>query len=101
MGLPADDDTPSGPEAAQAWVEALRPGTWFKLSLQGEWINARLIWVSRNQRFFMFTGRQADEIHTLPRQVLCNLREQGLVTEVQQRSLVQRAADSLMGELGD
>ena len=101
MGLPAADDTPSGPEAALAWVEALRPGTWFKLSLQGEWVNARLIWVSRNQRFFMFTGRQADEIHTLPRQVLCNLREQGLVTEVQQRSLVQRAADSLMGELGD
>lgn len=102
MALTApDDDTPSGPEAAEAWVEELHPGTWFKLSLQGEWVNSRLIWVSRNQRFFMFTGRQADEIHTLPRQVLCTLREQGLVTAVQQRSLVQRAADSLMGELDD
>lgn len=107
MGLSAAEDTPSGPEAAEAaeaaeaWVEGLHPGTWFKLSIQGEWVNSRLIWVSRNQRFFMFTGRQTDDIHTLPRQVLCNLREQGLVTEVQQRSLVQRAADSLMGDLGD
>lgn len=102
MGLnAASDDRPSGAEVAETWVMELRPGTWFKLSLHGEWINARLIWVSRNHRFFMFTGQQADDIHTLPRQVLCKLREQGLVTAVQQRSLVQRAADSLMGDLGD
>ncbi len=79
----------------------MRPGTWFKLSLHGEWVNSRLIWVSRNHRFFMFTGRQHAEIHTLPRHVLCKLRSEGLAAAVQQRSLVQRAADSLMGDLGD
>lgn len=102
MGLDAQaKDEGSGPEAIEAWVNALRPGTWFKLSLQGEWVNSRLIWVSRNHRFFMFTGRQQAEIHTLPRHVLCKLRSEGLAAEVHQRSLVQRAADSLMGDLGD
>lgn len=102
MGLEAQaQDEASGPEAVNAWVDELRPGTWFKLSLHGEWVNSRLIWVSRNHRFFMFTGRQHAEIHTLPRHVLCKLRSEGLAAAVQQRSLVQRAADSLMGDLGD
>ena len=102
MGLEAQSkDEGAGPEAVEAWVAELRPGTWFKLSLQGEWVNSRLIWVSRNHRFFMFTGRQHAEIHSLPRHVLCKLRSEGLAAAVQQRSLVQRAADSLMGDLGD
>lgn len=103
MGLedPEQTGASSALAAADTWASELRPGTWFKLSLHGEWVNARLIWVSRNQRFFMFTGRQADEIHTLPRHLLCRLRSEGLAAVVQQRSLVQRAADSLMGDLGD
>ena len=101
MGLTAQGEGQAGPEAINDWVDALRPGTWFKLSLHGEWINSRLIWVSLNHRFFMFTGQRKAEIHSLPRHVVCKLRGEGLVTAVEQRSLVQRAADSLMGDLDD
>lgn len=97
MGAQMPDDA----SAVEVWLDELRPGTWFKLSLQGEWVNARLIWVSRNHRFFMFTGRRRDDIHTLPRPILAQLRKEGLAAEVQQRSLMQRAADSLMGDLND
>lgn len=86
-------------QGARTWAEQVRPGTWFKLSMEGEWVNARLMWVSANHRFFMFTGRQADEIRTLPLDVLSRLRQEGLVTDVPQHTLVQRAADSLWSDL--
>lgn len=100
MGLdaPAPDASAS---AAEAWVNQLRPGTWCKLSLQGEWTTARLVWVSHHHRFFMFASAKASDMHTLPRRVLLRLRGAGLATALQDRSLMQRAADSLLQDLGN
>lgn len=100
MGLDVENaaEGKSG-QTADEWVETLQPGTWFKLSLHGEWIDSRLIWVSRNHRFFIFTGKQRDDILTWPRQSLAKLRREGFASEMTQHALVQRAVNSLMGDL--
>ncbi len=97
-GVPADESDAT--QTVEDWVDSLKPGMWFKLSIQGEWINSRLIWISRHHRFFMLTGKHRTEIHTLPRDILAKLRAEGLATEVTQHKLVQKAMDSLMGDLG-
>lgn len=81
------------------WADALTPGTWCKLFMQGQWTTARLLWVSENRQFYMFGGDLAGRLHSLSRRALERLRAEGLATSLEDRSLMQRAVDSMVQEL--
>lgn len=81
------------------WADALTPGTWCKLFMQGQWTTARLLWVSENRQFYMFGSEVAGRLHSLSRRALERLRAEGLATSLEDRSLMQRAVDSMVQEL--
>lgn len=81
------------------WADALTPGTWCKLFMQGQWTTARLLWVSDNRQFYLFGSDLAGRLHSLSRRALERLRAEGLATSLQDRSLMQRAVDSMVQEL--
>ena len=81
------------------WADALSPGTWCKLFMQGQWTTARLLWVSENRQFYMFGSDLAGRLHSMSRRALERLRAEGLATSLEDRSLMQRAVDSVMQEL--
>ena len=81
------------------WADALTPGTWCKLFMQGQWTTARLLWVSENRQFYMFGSDLAGRLHSLSRRALERLRAEGLATSLEDRSLMQRAVDSMVQEL--
>ncbi len=95
MGL----DTESASAAAAQWVQGLREGQRCKIFLQGQWVTARLMWQSENGGFFMFSSPLEGGSHSLTRRALERLRAEGLVTEVAEPTLLQRAVDSLMQDL--
>ena len=81
------------------WADALTPGAWCKLFMQGQWTTARLLWVSDNRQFYMFGSDLAGRLHSLSRRALERLRAEGLATSLEDRSLMQRAVDSMVQEL--
>jgi hypothetical protein len=88
-----------GLEAGQAWTLALPCGQDVKLFVDGHWVRTRLLWVSANRQFLVFSARGTDRLHTLTQGALARLRREGLASEVQAISLMQRSVDSLLGEL--
>lgn len=83
----------------QQWADALAPGTWCKLFMQGQWTTARLLWVSENRQFYMFASDLPGGLHSMTRRALERLRAEGLATSLEDRSLMQRAVDSMVQEL--
>lgn len=93
-------DHPHGDTPAE-WGQSLRKGMWCKLYLQGQWTTARLLWISDNRQFFMFTSDKAGGMHSMTRRALERLRAEGLATNLEERSLMQRAVDSMLQDLDD
>lgn len=88
-----------GLETGQAWALALPCGQDVKLFVDGHWVRTRLLWVSANRQFLVFSARGTDRLHTLTQGALARLRREGLASEVQALSLMQRSVDSLLGDL--
>jgi hypothetical protein len=86
-------------ESAAEWIDTLETQAWCKLFIQGRWATTRLLWLSDNRQFFMFTSRHGGGMHSLTRRALLRLRSEGLATRVEDRSAMQRAVDSLLGDL--
>ncbi len=104
--LPMGYDSKAGthsqdPALALAWIDALDAGQWCKLCLKGQWASMQLIWVSENQLFFMFSSKGEGRMHPMSQGALLRLRTAGLATSLQERSVMQRAVDSLLQNLGD
>lgn len=91
----ATTDTPA------TWASSLQKGAWCKLFLQGQWTTAHLLWTSTNRQFFMFTSDKAGRMHSMTRRALERLRAEGLATSLEDRSLMQRAVDSMLQDLDD
>ncbi|MBI5925175.1 MAG: DUF1631 family protein [Aquabacterium sp.] len=87
------------PQTPAEWTESLHKGMWCKLFLQGQWATAHLLWTSSNRQFFMFTSEHAGRMHAMTRRALERLRSEGLATNLEDRSLMQRAVDSLLQDL--
>lgn len=83
------------------WAESLHKGMWCKLFMQGQWTTAHLLWTSSNRQFFMFTSERAGRMHAMTRRALERLRAEGLATNLEDRSLMQRAVDSMLQDLDD
>jgi hypothetical protein len=87
------------PQTPAEWTQALEPGTWCKLFMQGQWATAQLLWVSDNREFFVFKRSMATLLQSTTRKALERLRAEGLATSLEERHLMQRAVDSMLQDL--
>lgn len=101
IGLMSHPETEAGRLAREAWQSRLVPGSWYLMFIQGRWVTAQLTWVSDNKQFFLFSSQQAGHAHSMTRRALERLLAEGLVTVLEDRSLLQRAADSMLQDLDD
>jgi hypothetical protein len=94
-------DPQAGRLAREAWMAKLTAGSWYHMFVQGQWVTAQLMWSSDNGQFFMFASQHAGHSHSLTRRAVERLLAEGLITVLEDRSLMQRAVDSLIQDLDD
>ncbi|MGS0753348.1 DUF1631 family protein [Roseateles sp. GG27B] len=87
--------------AATSWMDGLHLGGWYRLLIQDEWLTAQIAWVSDSGKYFLFVGQDADERHSLTRGAIEQLLTHGLIAQLDDMSLLQRAVDTLTQELDD
>ena len=88
-GTPADDDPAKR-------IEAIATGSRYRLFLHGRWIRTQLLWRSVRGQFFLFAGEAPGRTHSVTRQALERMSEEGLVKPLEEASLLQRAVDALV-----
>lgn len=94
-----EQDSPEARAALQRWVEGLQIGHWHHLFIQGDWHTAQIAWISEGRQFVLFVGRDSEERLPLTRRALEALLANGLITALEEDSVVQRAVDTLMSDL--
>jgi hypothetical protein len=94
-----EHDSPDARAALQRWIDGLQIGRWFHLFIQGDWHTAQIAWISEGRQFMLFVGRESDERLPLTRRALEALLANGLITALEEDSVVQRAVDTLMSDL--
>ena len=94
-------DSPEAKAAIQAWINGMTVGTWYHLFVQGGWQTAQLVWIGESRQHHLFVSQETDERHSLTHGALERLLPNGLITALGEDSVVQRAVDSLMQNLGD
>lgn len=93
-------DEDAMPATLDAWLVGLRLGSWCHLFLHGEWLTSQLTWISDSRNYFVFSGGQEGGAPlSLTRGAMLQLRAAGLLAELEERPLVQRAVDNLMQTL--
>ncbi|MFN4115793.1 MAG: DUF1631 family protein, partial [Inhella sp.] len=98
--LPLQDTPPSQFDEAQAWLDQLAIGGWFHLFVDGGWETAQLVWIGGDRRMFLFVAQDGEHRHTLTEGALIYLYLNGLAMYLEQEGLVERAATTLMQDLG-
>ncbi|TDP71056.1 DUF1631 family protein [Roseateles toxinivorans] len=83
----------------EAWQRSLKPGSWCHMFVQSQWTTAQLTWISDSRNYFVFSGEHGAPPQSLTRGALLQLRAAGLLTELEDRNLVQRAVDTMMQDL--
>jgi Protein of unknown function (DUF1631) len=91
--------SPDARAALQRWIDSLQIGRWFHLFIQGDWHTSQIAWISEGRQFMLFVGRESDERLPLTRGALEALLANGLITALEDDSVVQRAVDTLMSDL--
>ncbi len=94
------DNSPESRAALAAWVDGLEVGQWHHLFIQSQWLTAQIAWISESRQFFLFVGQDAEDRHSLTRGALEKLLANGLITSLAEETVVQRAVDTLMQDLG-
>jgi len=94
-----EHDSPEARAALQRWIDSIEIGRWFHLFIQGDWHTAQLAWIGEGRQFMLFVGREADARLPLTRRALEALLANGLITALDDDSVVQRAVDTLMSDL--
>jgi hypothetical protein len=93
------DDQRAALAAIKHWMDAVHIGAWYHLFVQSQWLTAQVAWISENQQYYLFVGQDADERHSLTHAALERLLANGLITALDETSLLQRAVDTLMQDL--
>ena len=95
-----ENDSPEARAALAAWVDGLEVGQWYHLFIQSQWLTAQIAWISESRQFFLFVGQDAEDRHSLTRGALEKLLSNGLIASLAEDTLVQRAVNTLMQDLG-
>ncbi|MEO3691928.1 DUF1631 family protein [Roseateles paludis] len=99
VALYSGGDREAARSAIEAWFGGVHIGRWFHLFTQGEWHTVQLAWISPSSQSYFFVGRDLDERLPLTRKALEALLANGLITALEEESVVQRAVDTLMSDL--
>lgn len=75
-------------------VDALEPGAWMDLVVDGQWLRAQLTWASPHRTLFMFISG-AGLAHSLSRRTLERRRQQGLIRWVSDGKVLDQALDAV------
>ena len=94
-----EHDSPDARAALQRWIDGLQLGRWYHLFIQGDWHTAQIAWIGEGRQFMLFVGREAEQRLSLTRRALEALLSNGLITALEDDSVVQRAVDTLMSDL--
>ena len=92
----ADNDA-----AAAAWLDAQRPGAWYRMFLRGRWSVMRLLWCSASRTRWLFASPHPQRNAAFEHATLRRLRAQALVRPLVERAVVVRAAESVRRRLAD
>lgn len=87
--------------AMAAWLDGIKVGRWYHLFIQSQWLTAQVAWISESTQFTLFVGQDAEDRHSMTRGALMKLLANGLITALDEDSVVQHAVQSLMNDLGD
>lgn len=99
VALYSEEHSPHARAALQDWMAGLQIGGWYHLFLQSEWITAQIAWISDSRQMFLFVGQMPDERHSMTRGALEQLVANGLITQLEDAPLLQRAIGTLMLDL--
>lgn len=94
--VPMALDGDNAEQQASRWLAALPIGVRCKIFLHAQWTTAHLIWRSDNGQFYMFSSALAGGSHSMTRRAIERLRIEGLVTDVAEPGLLQRAVAGLL-----
>ena len=99
VALYSEEHSPHARAALQDWIASVQIGGWYHLFLQSEWITAQVAWISDSRQLFLFVGQVPDERHSMTRGALEQLVSNGLITQLEEEPLLQRAIGTLMQDL--
>ena len=78
------------------WLQGLRSGDWVHLFMQGNWVNAQLLWYGRHREYWLFADGASAAIWAIRRGALERMLEAQLLTALAPRSLIREAAERLL-----
>ncbi len=81
-------------------VESLRAGDRQRIFLHGRWTRVQLLWRSDRGLFFLWSGDSPTRTHSITRRALERLASAELVQPVESKSLIRRATERLLREIG-
>ena len=94
--VPADLMDIAAPATPQTgggeWLDALQPGDWVRMFMQGRWVQARLLWPGERHEVWLFGDGASDATWAVRRSALLMMRAEHLVKTLKQRSIVGSAA---------
>ncbi|WP_431050257.1 DUF1631 family protein [Roseateles sp. L2-2] len=99
VALYSDEHSPHAHAALQDWIAGVHIGGWYHFFHRSEWITAQVAWISDSRQMFLFIGQVADERHSVTRGALEQLVANGLITQLEDEPLLQRAIGTLMLDL--
>lgn len=92
-------DRPAEDDPARR-IEKLRAGDRRRIFLQGRWTRVQLLWRSDRGLFFLWSGDSPTRTHSITRRALERLASAELVQPIESKSLIRRATERLLRELG-
>ena len=99
VALYSEERSPHARAALQDWIAGVHIGGWYHLFHQSEWVTAQIAWISDSRQMFLFVGQAPEERHSVTRGALEQLVAAGLITQLEDAPLLQRAIGTLMLDL--
>ena len=79
-------------EGGAAWLDALSPGDWVRMFMQGRWVQARVLWPGERREVWLFGDGASDATWAVRRGALLMMQGEQLAKTLRQRSIVGSAA---------
>ncbi|MET0210800.1 MAG: DUF1631 family protein, partial [Burkholderiaceae bacterium] len=99
VGLYNEAHSPDAHAALQDWIAGLQIGSWYHLFIQSQWTTAQIAWISDSRQLFLIIGQAPEDRHSLTRGAMEQLMSNGLITQLEEEPLLQRAIAELMRDL--
>jgi hypothetical protein len=89
----------AAPQAGGDWLEALRPGAWVRMFMQGRWVQAQLLWPGERRDIWLFGDGASDLTWAVRRRALMLMHSEHLIKDLSQRSLLRSAAERVRQQM--